>query len=190
MTPYEFLVTRRSIPAAMLALPAPDAATLERILTVATRVPDHGKLGPWRFIVWEGAARSAANAVLLALRRRRNPDLPAADAAADEVRFTRAPMVIGLVSRPMPSDKAPEWEQLLSAGAVGMNLLNGAHALGFAANWLTDWPVYDAEAGAILGLKPGERFAGFIHVGTPTAPPQERYRPSVADLVTRWQQPD
>ncbi len=188
-TPIEFLTTRRSIPALFLGPPAPDAAQLRQILAAAVRVPDHGKLAPWRFVLLQGDRRAEAGEALLQLRLGRGDSLSDEQRAAERARFTRAPMVIALVSRPQPSAKAPEWEQQLSAGAVGMNLLNGAHALGFAAQWLTDWPVYDAEARALLGLQDTERLAGFIHIGTPKTPPQERPRANPEDLLTEWTPP-
>jgi nitroreductase len=189
-TPFEFLATRRSIPAAFLADPGPDAAALGQLLRVATRVPDHGKLAPWRFVVIAGDARRVAGDALAARRAERSPPPRPEDIEAERERFTRAPLVIVLVSRLVPSEKATEWEQILSAGAVAMNLLNGAHAMGFAANWLTDWPAYDESVRALFGLGEGERVAGFFHVGTPRIPPQERWRPEVAPLVTRWVPPE
>lgn len=186
MTPIALLSSRRTIPAALLGEPGPDAGQLAAILTVATRVPDHGKLAPWRFILFEGDSREAASRALLALHRRKRPDLSETEIKEDETWFTRAPLVIALVSRAGPHVKIPQWEQELSAGAAGMNLLNAAHALGFGAQWLTGWPAYDADARALLGLREGERIAGFFHVGTPTVPPQERWRPALAELVSRW----
>lgn len=188
-TPLEFLATRRSIPAAFLGAPGPDEATLIRLLQVATRVPDHGKLAPWRFVVIEGDARRAAGDALAARRSERAPAPRPEDLDAERERFTKAPLVIVLVSRLVPSEKATEWEEILSAGAVAMNLLNAAHAMGFAANWLTDWPAYDESVRTLLGLGEGERIAGFFHIGTPRIPPQERWRPEVAPLVTRWVPP-
>lgn len=188
-TPFEFLATRRSIPAAFLGEPGPDAAGLERLLRVATRVPDHAKLAPWRFIVIEGDARRAAGEALAARRAERSPPPLPEQLDAERQRFANAPLVIVLVSRIVKTERATEWEEILSAGAVAMNLLNAAHALGFAANWLTDWPAYDDGARAIFGLAEGERIAGFIHIGTPRVEPQERWRPDLAALVTRWTPP-
>jgi nitroreductase len=185
-SPYDFLATRRSIPAAFLAAPAPDNEALRQILTVGARVPDHGKLGPWRFIVIRGEARLRLGEDCLAIRRRSKPGLSEIEEVNERTRFAKAPLVIALVSRPMPSEKATEWEQILSAGAVAMNVLNATHALGFAANWLTDWPAYDPDVRDLLGLGESERFVGFIHIGTPTTPPQERYRPKLDDLVSEW----
>jgi nitroreductase len=189
LTPFAFLSRRRTVPIAFVGEPGPDSAELEKILTVATRVPDHGKLAPWRFILWEGDARIAVGEALAELRKKRAPTPTDEDLAEERARFSRVPLVIGLVSRAASHPKATEWEQQLSAGAVGMNLLHAANALGFSGQWLTDWPVYDEEAGRFLGLKPGERFVGFFHIGTPKVPPQERWRPSVADLVTKWAPP-
>ncbi|MGV8840210.1 MAG: nitroreductase family protein [Bauldia sp.] len=188
-TPFEFLATRRSIPAAFLAEPGPDAEALGRILRVATRVPDHGKLAPWRFVVIEGEARRAAGEALAARRAERSPPPRPEELDAERERFARAPTVIVLVSRMVASEKATEWEEILSAGAVAMNLLNAAHALGYAANWLTDWPAYDDGVRTLLGLGEGERIAGFFHIGTPCMPPQERWRPELGPLVTRWTPP-
>lgn len=188
-SPIEFLETRRSIPAAFLGLPGPDPAMLRRILTVAARVPDHGKLAPWRFILIEGEARIAAGEALAAIRLSREQGLTADQLELERRRFASAPLVVALVSRLVPSTKATDWEQELSAGAVAMNLLNAAHAMGFAANWLTDWPVYDDGAGALFGLGDAERLAGFFHIGTPTTPPKERWRPELDQLVTMWSPP-
>ncbi len=185
----DLLRTRRSIPAALLALPAPTPEQLEEMLRLAVRVPDHGKIAPWRFILLAGDARAEAGAALATQRVAREPDLPAAMVEQERTRFTRAPVVVAIVSRAGPHIKIPEWEQVLSAGALAMNLLIAAHAMGFAANWLTDWPVYDAEAGRLLGIAAGERLAGFVHIGTPTVPPVERPRPEVATLLTRWTAP-
>jgi len=180
------LHTRRSIPAPQLGEPGPDAATLADILKIAVRVPDHGKLAPWRFILYRGDGAVRAGAALADLLAGRDP-APSADRLAFErARFTRVPLTIGLVSRAGPHVKVPEWEQQLSAGAVGLNLLHAVQGHGFAAQWITEWPAFDAEAGRLLGLKDGERFAGFVHVGTPKQPPFERDRPDVAALVSEF----
>lgn len=185
-TAIEFLTTRRSVPAQFLGLPAPDAAQLRQILAAGLRVPDHGKLAPWRFIRFAGDKRAEAGEALLQLRLHRGDELTAEEQEAERTRLARAPMVIGVVSKAGPHVKIPEWEQQLSAGAVCMNILNGAHALGFSAQWLTGWPVYDAEARALLGLTPDERLAGFIHIGTRQTEPRERPRPEPDDLLSDW----
>jgi nitroreductase len=169
--------------------PGPTAAELDRILTAGIRVPDHGKLAPWRFLLLEGERRRELGERLLAIRFGRGDELSAEGRDAELGRFTSAPVAIGVVSTAAPHPKIPEWEQQLSAGAVCMNILNAAHTLGFAAQWLTDWLVYDDDAAAVLGLEPSERLCGFIHIGTPQIAPAERPRPSPADLVTRWAPP-
>lgn len=183
---FDFLATRRSIPAAFLGLPGPSNEDLRQILTVGARVPDHAKLAPWRFIIIRGDARLRLGADLLAIRIRAKGELSAIEEENERLRFAKAPIVVALVSRPVPSEKATEWEQVLSAGAVAMNVLNATHALGFGANWLTDWPAYDSDVQRLLGLGESERLVGFIHMGTPTVPPQERWRPKLDDLVSEW----
>lgn len=182
-----YLKVRRSIPAIQLGAPGPDEETLSQMLTIAARVPDHGKLAPWRFILYRGEGAKAAGERLAALVAARNPDARAPQLDAERQRFTRAPLVVGVVSKPQPNHpKIPLWEQELSAGAVCFNLLHAAHAFGFAGQWVTEWVAYDAEAGEILGLGEGERFAGFVHIGTPMQPPFERDRPDVPSLVSDY----
>ena len=118
--------------------------------------------------------------------RKANPDCIDEQVEIEEERFARAPVVIAIVSRTIPEHKIPEWEQVLSAGAVCMNLLNAAHAAGYSAQWLTDWCAFDDEAGRVLGLADGERFAGFIHIGTALEPPVERPRPDLDTIVSDW----
>ncbi len=189
MEALELLKTRRSVSSSFLAAPGPDEAQLTEILTIASRVPDHGKLAPWRFIVFEGDARVKAGQALAALYRREHPEADEKKLAEEANRLAQAPTVVAVVSRAAPHVKIPEFEQLLAAGNVAMNLILAAHALGFAAQWLSGWITYDPEAGRILGLEPGERFVGFIHIGTSTVPYQDRPRPDVAALTTRWQAP-
>lgn len=182
----DLLKIRRSIPAAFLAEPAPSEAELETLLTIATRVPDHGKLAPWRFILFRGDARLKAGEKIAALVSRRKPDATVGELEQEKTRFARSPLVVGILSRAAPHVKIPVWEQQLSAGASAMSLEIAAHAMGFAACWLTEWVSYDDEAAAILGAKPGERFAAFVHIGTPTVPAQDRPRPALADVVSDW----
>ena len=176
-----FLATRRSASAVTLADPAPTASELAALLQLAARVPDHGKLAPWRFIVLEPAAKAVFADRLEALALSRGD----ARAAAKLGKLTIPPLCVAVVSRPRPGE-IPEWEQLLSAGAVCTTLLYAAQALGYGANWITDWYAYDDEAKAILGLEPAEKVAGFIFLGTPKEPPHERERPNVSDLITAW----
>lgn len=180
------LTTRRSIAPAFLAEPGPSEDDLRTMLTIASRVPDHGKLAPWRFILFRGSARRAAGERLAGLLAARDPAVPQARLEEERNRLARAPLVIAVVSRAAEHVKIPIWEQQLSAGAAAMNLLHAAHALGYAASWLTEWVSYDEEASRLLGVGPGERLAGIVHVGTPTVPPQDRPRPALEDIVTDW----
>ncbi|WP_421724012.1 nitroreductase family protein [Bauldia sp.] len=187
MDVVEFLKTRRSVTTPFLEAPGPDADQLRDILTIGSRVPDHGKLAPWRFIVYQGDKRQAAGEAIAHLVASREPDVDPERLEEERGRFTRAPVVIGVVSTAAPHPKIPEFEQLLSAGNAAMLTVLGAHALGFGAHWLTEWIAFDGTAGHVLGLKPGERFVGFIHVGTPSARPSDRPRPDLDDIVTTWQ---
>lgn len=183
----DHLLTRRTIPAARLVGPAPDPDTLAVMLKAAVRVPDHGKLAPWRFILFEGAAREALTDRLMDVWRVANPAASEEAAAVERGKRCGAPLVVAVVSRAAPHPKIPEWEQQLSAGAVCMNLIHAAHAQGFAAQWLTGWPAYGEASRSVFGLEYGERIAGFIHIGTPAEAPVERDRPDIASLVTHWQ---
>ena len=177
----DFLALRRSASALTLDAPAPGPDQLADLLRLAVRVPDHGKLSPWRFIVLEGAGKAAFAARLEALSEQRgDPSL-----AAKLAKLKVPPLAVVVVSSPKPGT-IPEWEQTLSAAIVCTNLLYATLASGFGANWITDWYSYDAEAGAILGLAQGERVAGFVLIGTPREPPLERDRPALEPLVTRW----
>lgn len=187
MTPplKDYLALRRSIPAFQMREPGPARAEIEEMLRLAVRVPDHGKLAPWRFIVYRGAERARIGAELLRLRLAVQPDLSDELIEVEKTRFTRAPVVIAVVSRAAPHAKIPEWEQVLSAGALCLNLLMAANAAGYVSNWLTEWFAYDERAYPLLGVAPGEKVAGFIHVGSSDFPATERPRPAVAD-VTSW----
>ncbi len=180
------LKTRKSISAPFLAEPAPNEAELAEMLTIASRVPDHGKLTPWRFILYRGEARRQVGEALASLYATRNPGADPKAIEEERTRFAKAPLVVGVVSKAAPHPKIPEFEQLLSAGNAAMNLELAAQALGFASQWTTGWVAYDAEAGRILGLKDGERFVGFVHIGTSTVPPVDRPRPPLADVVSEW----
>jgi nitroreductase len=182
----ELLKTRRSIKPVELTGPGPSAAELDTLLTVASRVPDHGKLVPWRFIIFEGDARLAAGAAIEAAFRAKYPDAKAEQVEHEQKRLARAPLVIAVVSRAGPHVKIPEWEQVLSAGAAAMSLVLAAHALGYAANWITEWYAYDRRVLDALGLKENERIAGFVHIGRPAQPPEDRARPPLEDIATRF----
>lgn len=182
----DYLLTRRSVGMAFLKEPGPNPAELEQLLTIATRVPDHGKLAPWRLIVIEGEARRQAGERLAEIARRKTPDIEAAALEIERNRFLPAPVTVGVISAPRMHPKIPEFEQLLSAGNVALNLIHGAHALGFAASWVTRWYAFDSEAMEMLGARAGERFVGFVQIGTPTAAIEDRDRPALGDIVRYW----
>lgn len=156
------------------------------MLTAAARVPDHGKLVPWRFILIEGEARQRMGEVLVKAFLADNPGADEEKVAVERERFSNAPLVVAVVSRVVPHVKIPEWEQVLSAGAVCMNLLNAATALGYGASWLSGWACFDRRVLDALGLGPTERMAGFVHIGTAKEKPTDRDRPNLADIVTRF----
>lgn len=182
----DYLLTRRSVGIAFLREPGPTAEELQDILTIGVRVPDHGKITPWRLVVIEGEARVQAGEKLAEIARSNNPELDDASLEIERQRFLPAPLTIGVISSPKEHPKVPELEQLLSAGNVAFNLLHAAYALGFAASWVTRWYAFDAEAAAMLGARDGERFVGFVHIGTPTAVIEDRPRPALADIVSYW----
>src|SRR6266498_5168901 len=182
----ELLKTRRSIKPIELQGPGPTAAEIEILLTVASRVPDHGKLVPWRFIVFEGEARLAAGEAIAAAFCAKYPQAKPEHIEAERIRLARAPLVIAVVSRAAPHVKIPEWEQVLSAGAAAMSLVIAAHALGYAATWITEWYAYDRRVLDGLGVKDSERIAGFVHIGRPAHPPEDRPRPPLNEIATRF----
>jgi nitroreductase len=181
----ELLATRRSVPAPNLLPPGPDAEQLATMLTIATRVPDHGKLAPWRFVLIEGDAVPQFSQKLSTLVAEAEPDAPEMRIEAEKKRFC-APLVVVAISRAGQHPKIPEWEQVLSAGASCMNLEHAAVALGFGAQWVTGWAAYDSRVHAVLGLEPGERIAGFVQIGTPNLALEDRPRPPLDAIVTRW----
>ena len=180
----DFLKTRRSTPVLQLSAPGPDRDSLEAILTIAARVPDHGKLAPWRFIVFAGAAREKVGDALAEIVLADGVDAAEKRIAMERERFTRAPVVVGVISTASVHPKIPEWEQVMSAGAASYNLVAAANAFGYGATWLTEWFAFDERAFPALGVKPGEKVAGFVYIGTRTEPPFERARPELSDIVT------
>jgi nitroreductase len=183
----DYLKTRRSVGIAFLKDPGPNADELKEILTIGTRVPDHGKLTPWRLILIEGDDRLKAGEKLAEIARRNNPALDEAGLDMERRQFLPAPLTIGVISSPRQSAKAPELEQLLSAGNVCFNLVNAAFAFGYAASWVTRWFGFDVAAQQMLGARGGERFVGFVHIGTPAITPDDRERPTLEQVVSRWQ---
>ncbi len=182
----DLLLSRRSGSAKAMTGPGPSPAQLSQLLTAASRAPDHGKLFPWRFILFEGDARRRVGELLVECLGEAEPNATVERIEMERGRFLRAPVVIVVVSRVREAIPIPEWEQILSAGAVCQNLLLAAHAMGFVANWITEWPAYNPQVKERLGLKPGERIAGFIYVGTSAVALEERVRPEVAKLVSRF----
>ncbi len=183
--PLDFLNRRRSSRPLDLAEPGPNEAQLNQILIIAARVPDHGKLVPWRFVVLTGEGKQRMAEALAAKLRAAAPAVAEDQIEKERSRFASSPLIVAVVSRAGPHPKIPEWEQVLSAGAACMNLLHAANALGFGAAWLTG--PFAAHRGALdaLGLKPHEKIAGFVHIGTPLQKQDERDRPTLADIVTR-----
>ncbi|MCO5733825.1 nitroreductase [Rhizobium sp. SSA_523] len=181
---FDYLSTRRSIPALQMTGPGPDETELRSILTLASRVPDHGKLAPWRFIVYRGQARLALGEALEKIAVARQPDLSDELRAVERNRLARAPVVIAVVSTAADHVKIPVWEQELSAGAVCLNLFLAANAHGYAANWLSEWIAYDEEAKAVLGIRQSEKLAGFLYIGRSDFPQTDRPRPELDDIVT------
>ncbi|WP_029005129.1 nitroreductase family protein [Azorhizobium doebereinerae] len=182
----DLLRTRRSSRIMDLVAPGPSPAELDTLLTIAARVPDHGKLAPWRFIVFEGEGRARAGAALAQVFAALHPDATEKRLEEEQGRFARVPLVIAVVSRAAPHVKIPEWEQLLSSAAAAENLLIAAAALGYGATWVTEWPTYEEQARAALGLAAHERITGFVYVGTATQALEDRPRPALADIVTRF----
>lgn len=182
----DYLKTRRSVTLPFLAEPGPDANQLEEILTMATRVPDHGKLAPWRLITIAGDSRQKAGERLAEIKKGQNPDVEESALDAERKQFLPAPLTIGVLSSPVDHPKIPEFEQLISAGCVALNLVHAANALGFGAHWVTRWFSYDDEASAMLGAKKGEKFVAFVHIGTPQTRLEERDRPSLETVVSEW----
>jgi nitroreductase len=178
------LARRRSTAARAMTEPGPDDAQLKTLLKIAQRVPDHGKLAPWRFLVFRGEGRERAGAVLSKIFAGKDGGTDEAKIAEEAGRFTRAPVVIAVISTVLENHKIPEWEQILSAGAACQNLLLAANAMGFASQWLTEWYAYDPHVKDAFGLRSGERIAGFIHIGSPGEDPVERIRPEA--LVSFW----
>lgn len=184
------LLTRRSGRPRDLVEPGPDAAQLREILAAAVRVPDHGKLAPWRFLHVRKEDRGAFAALLESAYRAGKAGEPGRLEIEAAHRFAhQAPELVVALSAPVESTKIPLWEQELSCGAACMNLLIAAHALGFAGGWVTGWAAYSREVLAGLGGREGERVAGFIFLGTPGAPLEERLRPSLDDVVAEWRPP-
>ena len=184
--PLQFLLDRHSVPSRQLIEPAPDDATLRELLAAAIRVPDHGTLVPFRLIRLEGEAKLRFGERLADIALRKTPDLPEPKLDKERKRYTHAPLVIAVIVRLDTSGRIPEIEQRMSAGCVAHNLLLGAQALGFGAQWLTSWAAYDRDAAAVLGLADNEHVVGFVHIGTPKIAVPNRKRPVLDDVLATW----
>ena len=180
------LLRRRSVAARWLGEPGPTTDEIDTLLTIAARVPDHGRLTPWRFILIRGEGRHRLGDIQAAAFKDDNPDAAPDKIETERSRFAHAPLVVAVVSSVKPSPKIPKSEQVLSAGAVCMNLLHAAKALGYGAVWLSGWSSFDRRVLDALGLAPHERIAGYIHIGTSTELPTERPRPVLAEIVSEF----
>jgi len=181
----EFMRTRRSVPAKIMAGPGPSSDEILKMAEIAVRVPDHGKIAPWRMVEYSDSAKVRLGEKILARALAKTPDLNEEQQELERTRLSRSSTVIALFSAPVEHPKVPEWEQQLSCGAVGMNWLIAANAFGYDAQWLSEWYAFDDFLKADLGATETEQIAGFIHIGTRTMPKTERARPQVADILTR-----
>jgi nitroreductase len=183
----DFLNARRSTPSRSLGEPGPTPAQLDELLAAAIRVPDHGKLTPWRMLLIRGDTRRRFGDLLAQIHIRKEPDLAEAQLVKDRERYNFAPLIVAVIARiDAQHAKIPAQEQLLSAGYVAYNLALGAQGLGFGAQILTGWAAYDRDVAALLGLADNERVIAFVHIGTAQEPAPERVRPQVADVVREW----
>jgi nitroreductase len=185
-TALSLLQQRHSVPSRQLGEPAPDEASLHALLEAAIRVPDHGKLVPFRLIRLQGEAKLAFGERLASIAIRNHPDMSDAKLVKEHGRYTFAPLVLAVIACLHADSKVPEIEQKLCAGNVAYNILLGAYALGYGAQWLTGWAAYDREVATMLGLADHEHVIGFVHLGTPQIEVPDRDRPSLADLLTTW----
>ena len=185
----DFMLTRSSAPISELKEPAPDSAEIETMIRAASRVPDHGRLAPWRFIIYRGEARKRVGELLADLAETREGPLSETRRAQELARFARAPLVIGVVSSPKEHPKIPEWEMFLSGGAAAMSLVMAANALGYRTNWITNWYSETEEGRRLLGMAPNERVIGFVHIGTFDGTVPERPRPDIAAVMSEYSGP-
>jgi nitroreductase len=182
----DLLLTRRSAKVLTMTAPGPSDEELETILRAGARVPDHGKLAPWRFILFKGEARAKFGEELARIYAATQPGATEDQIAFEANRLSRAPVVVAVISRVTPGIKIPEWEQLLSSGAVCQNMLVAATALGYGAQWLTEWYAFDAEVNKVLGLGENEKVAGYLYFGSESVPKDERPRPELSDITSDW----
>jgi nitroreductase len=185
----DFLLSRKSPPISQLHAPGPDDAQIDLMIRVATRIPDHGLLEPWRFILYRGEARARIGEFFAKRAGEREGPLNEQRIAQEQARFTRAPLVIGVVSSPKAHERIPEWEQFLSGGNAAYALVLAAHALGFGANWVSNWYADDAPSRTFLGLAPQERVIGFVHIGTYNTKIPDRPRPDPSVVMSEYSGP-
>lgn len=185
----DFMLARRSVPISELKEPGPTDAQIETMLTVAARTPDHGRLAPWRFILYRGEARARIGELLAARAEEREGPLNDGRRQQELTRFSRAPLVIGVVHVPREHPRIPQWEMYLSGAAAAMNLVIAANALGYGTNWITNWYADDEEGRRIVGLSPQEKVIGFVHVGSYDAEVSERPRPELGGIVSDYSGP-
>lgn len=182
----DLLLSRRSGSAKRMKGPGPSPEQIRTLIACAARVPDHGKLTPWRFVIFQGEARAAFGEILVHALKSTEPGAAEDRVAQERTRLLRAPVVVAAVSHVREGIPIPEWEQILSAGAACQTLCIAAHAMGFVANWITEWYAYDPVVREALGLKSGERIAGFIYIGHPAEPLIDRPRPDIDLIATDW----
>jgi nitroreductase len=182
----DLLLSRRSGSAKRMTGPGPSDEQIRTLIRAATRVPDHGKLTPWRFLIFKHDARMAFGELLVRALKQTEPDAGVERSAQERGRFLRAPVIVGVVSRVREGIAIPEWEQILSSGAACQTLCIAAHAMGFVANWITEWYAYHPMVREGLGLKAGERIAGFIYLGHPAEPLEDRPRPPFETIAKEW----
>ena len=184
--PIEFLVTRRSTVARMMGEPSPNDSELRKIMEAGMRVPDHGRLTPWRFIILRGEARETIGNVIAEAFKKNTPGAIEEQINIERERLTRAPVVITVLSRIQRDHKIPEWEQVLSSGAACQTMLIAAQSMGYAAQWLTEWYAYDNDVKNALGAEPGDKISGFVYLGTGIGELKDRARPAYDDIVSEW----
>ncbi|MGI9402206.1 MAG: nitroreductase family protein [Rhizobiaceae bacterium] len=182
----EFMTARRSVPAKTMSGPGPSEESIRKMIEIAARVPDHGKITPWRFQRYDPDYCRKLGGLFLRRALALNPDLSPDLQEIELTRFTRVPVVIAVLSAPRDHPKVPQWEQVLSAGAAAMNLLIAANAYGWDAQWLTEWIAFDEKLAEPLGVRRGERIAAFIYIGTRTMPKTERDRPKLEDIYSTF----
>ena len=185
----DFLLTRKSPPISELREPAPDDAELLDILKVATRVPDHGMLEPWRFMTYRGDARARVGEYLAKRVVELEGDVPPHRLEQEKTRFTRAPLIVGVISVPKPHPRIPDWEKFISGGNAAFALVLAVHAHGYSANWVSNWFADDAQSRAFMGVAPQEQVIGYVHIGTPAQAAPDRPRPDPAKLLSAYSGP-